>query len=193
MEISTPRSRFLPGLLMAASILLLIAGGCQSSAAGAGSGSATAVDESVDWQGLVPNARQPADGVVSGGQPTADQLAAAQEAGFQTVINLRTEGEPGARQAEVEAFGLSYVELPIAGAAGLTRDNVEALAEILEEVQKPALLHCGSGNRIGALFALKAFWLDGEAPEAALEKGLDSGLTRLEPKVRELLGLPAGE
>ena len=51
------------------------------------------------------------------------------------------------------------------------------------------LLHCGSGNRVGALLALKAFWLDGGSAEEALEVGLAGGVTRLEPTVRELLGL----
>ena len=37
--------------------------------------------------------------------------------------------------------------------------------------------------------ALEAFWLDGASAEQALELGKASGVTRLEPTVREMLGL----
>jgi hypothetical protein len=51
------------------------------------------------------------------------------------------------------------------------------------------LFHCGSGNRIGAVLALQAAWLDGVAAEDALDYGRANGLTSLEPTTRELLGL----
>ena len=37
---------------------------------------------------------------------------------------------------------------------------------------------------------MRAFWLDGARPDAALDLGLRAGLTKLEPAVRLLLGLP---
>jgi len=143
----------------------------------------------------IVNALTPLPGVLSGGQVTAEQLAEAAAAGFRTVVNLRTSEEPldWDEPARVEALGMRYVALPIAGADDLTRENAEELARILDEAQRPLLLHCGSGNRIGALFALKAFYLEGKDAESALRVGLDAGLTKLEPKVREVLGLPAGE
>ena len=57
----------------------------------------------------------------------------------------------------------------------------------------PVLLHCGSGNRVGALLALAAFHVDGRPADAALQYGLDSGLTRLEPVVRDHLSAAAGQ
>ena len=53
----------------------------------------------------------------------------------------------------------------------------------------PVLLHCGSGNRIGALLALRAVWLEGKDPAAALDYGKAAGLTGLEPAVKSMLGL----
>ncbi len=146
---------------------------------------------------LVPiyNARVPMEGVLSGGQPTPEQIEAAARGGFRTVINLRTEREPGFEweRERVEAFGMRYVQIPVAGADGLTRENVEridaALTEALEE--GPVLLHCGSGNRIGAILALRAAWLEGADADQALKYGLSSGLTRLEDATRRLLELPA--
>ena len=141
----------------------------------------------------IPNATVPMPGVVSGGQPTESQIEAAAERGYRTVINLRTEQEPGFEWERelVETTGMRYVHIPIAGADGLTRENVELLDAALNEARDegPVLLHCGSGNRIGALLALRAAWIDGADPEKALQYGLNTGLTRLEPRTRELLGL----
>ena len=139
------------------------------------------------------NARVPLAGVLSGGQPTAEQIALAARAGFRTVINLRTEQERGfewEREA-VEASGMRYVQVPVAGASGLTRDNAERLDRELERAaaEGPVLLHCASGNRIGALLALRAAWLEGVDPEQALQYGRDSGLAGLEAVTSELLGL----
>ena len=46
----------------------------------------------------------------------------------------------------------------------------------------------GSGNRVGALFALKAQYVDGKSTEDALSEGRAHGLKAMEPAVRQLLG-----
>ena len=141
----------------------------------------------------VPNARVPVAGVLSGGQPTEGQIKAAGAAGYKTVINLRPDTEPGFEweAAAVRAAGMTYVSIPVAGAAGLTKENVTRLDAALKDAAAngPVLLHCGSGNRIGALLALRAAWLEGCDPAAALEYGKTSGLTGLEPAVKSMLGL----
>lgn len=155
----------------------------------------TAREPGVAWNDLVPNARQPLDGVVSGGQPTAEQLAQAAAAGFKTVINLRMPGERGTddEAAQVAGFGMEYVALPIPGADGITEKNARELVRLLEVSERPVLLHCGSGNRIGALLALSSYYVDGRSPEEAIQYGLDSGMTRLEPVVREHLASVGGD
>ena len=60
---------------------------------------------------------------------------------------------------------------------------------VSDPAQGPLLLHFATGNRVGALTALKAVWLDGMTPDAALVLGRATGLTRLEPAVRAALGL----
>ena len=145
----------------------------------------------VDPISLVKNGKMPMEGLVTGGQPTDEQFAALRDAGFATVINLRVPTERGNRgEAEkIAELGMAYVSIPVDGKTGLTEDNAAALAAALDEADGPVLLHCGSGNRVGALLALKAFWLDGASAEEALEIGIAGGVTRLEPTVRELLGL----
>jgi len=142
------------------------------------------------------NAKMPIPGVLVGGQPTPEQLEEAAQAGYRTVVNLRTEGEKGSwdESAKSAELGLRYVAIPVAGAGGLSEENAKAVAEVLNNPENlPAMVHCGSGNRVGAIFSLMAFHLDGEEPLRALELGLEAGLTSLEPIVREKLQLPAKE
>ena len=165
-------------------VLLALAGGAWAQEA-----ATSAAEIPAEWVDLVRNPRFPQEGVLSGGQPTPEQLQAASEAGFETVINIRVPGEPGTdtEQELVESLGMTYVSLPVQGAAGMTEENARALAEALAEAEQPVLLHCGSGNRIGGLFALMAFHLDDKTIDEALAFGKEAGLTRLEPIVREQL------
>ncbi|HLE83343.1 MAG TPA: sulfur transferase domain-containing protein [Thermoanaerobaculia bacterium] len=142
---------------------------------------------------LLPEGRAPLPGVITGGQPDAAQLAALAEAGYRTVVDLRAPGEPYSREDEkaaLESLGVEYVSIPVAGPEGLTEESARALSAVLAEKDAyPIAIHCASGNRVGALLALEAAWVDGAPPAEALALGLDAGLTGLEPKVRGLLGL----
>ena len=48
-------------------------------------------------------------------------------------------------------------------------------------------MHCASGNRVGAFFALKAFKYDGKSADESLKIGKAAGLTSLEGKVKALM------
>lgn len=139
----------------------------------------------------IPKALAPFPDVLTGGQPTLEQLTQAARNGYRTVINLRSPGEEGElpdEAVQVSELGMTYVAIPMMGRPDLTPENARALADALSGPDAlPAIVHCKSGNRVGALFALKAHALDGEPPERALAIGHASGLTRLEPAVRELL------
>ncbi len=137
----------------------------------------------------IPNARVPTDGVLTGGQPSEAQFRAAREAGYATVINLRNIGEPGvAEQAErLSKMGFTYHHLPVAGGGGVTVENAKVFASMVDNADRPLLVHCGSGNRIGALAAMRAFHLDGEGADEALAIGRAWGLTGLEPVVKAKL------
>jgi len=125
---------------------------------------------------------------VSTGQPDAEILQTAGDAGFVAVIDLRTDSEDRGfdEAATVEELDMRYVRLPIAGAEDVTFENAARLDEVLAEIDGPVLVHCASGNRVGALFALRAS-MAGASDEEALEVGKTAGLTRLEATVRERL------
>ena len=76
------------------------------------------------------------------------------------------------------------------GAAGLSLDKARELRSLLQDAKGPVLVHCASGNRVGALIALSAAD-EGVPVEEALARGRAAGMTSTEARVRELLGAPA--
>jgi len=136
----------------------------------------------------IPNARVTEGGLLVGGQPTPQQLTAIREAGYRTILTLRTDAERGdeGEQATVERLGMKFVRIPVAGASGLTEANARALAKALgEEDVLPAVLHCASGQRVSALLGLKAFVVDRVSATAAIDLAKSLGITKLEAALRE--------
>lgn len=132
---------------------------------------------------------RPAEDIHAGGRIGADDLPALRAAGIRHVIDLTPDAEtPDFDEAgAVRAAGLGYANLPIAGAADLDREAVLAFDRLLQAADGPTLVHCASGNRVGALAALRAAWLQGADEEAAVEEGRRWGLRGLEDAVRARL------
>lgn len=135
---------------------------------------------------------QPRPGLYVAGQPAAGDWRALADAGVRTVINLRTAGELEGRdeRAEVEAAGLRYVEIPVAGASGITAENAAALNAALQAGGESVLLHCASGNRAGGLLAV-ALQQQGVPADQALQQGRVAGMRSTETRARAVMGLPA--
>jgi uncharacterized protein (TIGR01244 family) len=130
----------------------------------------------------------PVNGLTSSGQPDAEQLALFAEVGYVAVVDLRGESENRGLDevTVVESLGLDYVNLPISGADSISWENAAKLEEILSSFDGPVLVHCGSGNRVGALLAL-AKSENGADDEDAIAYGRAAGMTSLEPVVSSRL------
>ena len=136
----------------------------------------------------IPNARVTKTGLLIGGQPSPEQLKAIHEAGYRTIVTLRTDSERGdeSEQAAVERMGMKFVSIPVAGAAGLTADNARALDRALDEEDAlPAVVHCSTGQRVSALLGLKAFVVDRLSAAAAIDLAKSLGMKKLEAALRE--------
>jgi len=129
---------------------------------------------------------RPRPGLHTGGQPTAQDLADLRAEGVATVIDLRGVDEDRGYDAAAEAqrLGLRYIAVPIAGKDDITPANAARLQQLLDQSEGDVLLHCASGNRVGALLALAAHQ-QGRSAEEALRIGRDAGLKSLEPVVVE--------
>lgn len=144
----------------------------------------------IDWP-LIDGAHLPQNDRMISGQPTPDELVRMRQAGLEHVLNARAIGEFDAwdEAALVESLGMTYHRVPIGSTDDLDHEAVRAFDRILAEIgSDPALLHCASGNRIGALYALRAAWIQGRDAESAIEIGKAHGLTSLEAAVRKMLG-----
>ena len=146
-----------------------------------------------ELQADVPHLHLPRAGLLTGGQPAANAWRDLHAAGVTRVISLLPASELGARDeaAEVRASGMDYVRIDVAGANDLTAGKAQLLWQALQGEPGTVLVHCASGNRAGALLALAAAQAGGMAPQAALGFGKAAGLGKLEPVVRERLGLPS--
>lgn len=138
----------------------------------------------------IRNLSAPMPNILCSGQPTEEQFDKLEAAGVVHVLHLRPKGEQGTGWEEERAAkaDVKFERLEIAGGAGLTRENVEAFAAKLDGYgDDMVLVSCGSSNRVGAMFALKAAWLDGKSKEDAMALGKRAGMKSLTAKVEELL------
>lgn len=136
------------------------------------------------------NERHPTDALWTAGAVAPEQFPALAAAGVRHVINLRPRPEQGdfEESATVAACGMAYANLPIAGPQDLTLANVRAFDALVAKTGgEPLVVHCASNNRVGALFALRAAWLQGKGADEALAIGRDHGLLAMEPAVAALL------
>lgn len=134
----------------------------------------------------VPFAKQPSATRYAAGQLRAEHIKALVDADVRRVIDLTTARETPDfdGRAAIEQAGMIYAALPIDGKGGLTRDNVRAFDALLSKAGDDiTLVHCSSANRVGALVALRAAWIDGATPEQAIAEGERWGLKGLRDTV----------
>ena len=137
----------------------------------------------------IRNLSTPFDKIMCSGQPTEEQFDSLKAAGVSRVVNLRMKDENGTGWEEQHAkdSGIEFVRLEINGKDGLTRENVDSFAKLLaESTNGSTLVSCGSSNRVGAMFALKAYWVDKLPKEEALAIGTKAGMKSLQPAVEAL-------
>ena len=114
----------------------------------------------------INNFRAPESDVLSAGQPTAEQFKIMADLGVKHVINLRTPGD-----------------------GGINYDNSRSLQKLLDEFgDEGVVVHCATGNRVGALISLSVFE-EGGSLDNSIQEGSRWGMTseRLQQVVRETL------
>jgi len=137
----------------------------------------------------IPNFKQPRPQLITGGQPDANAWKAIADAGVKVVVNLRPDAElPGRNEAnEVKDANLIYINLPVDGPASLNKEQASELWQVIKNADGAVLVHCGTGNRCGAMLALTEAWFRQHDIEDAIAFGKQAGLSSLEPVVRDLL------
>ena len=117
--------------------------------------------------------------VATGGQPKDTAFAKLAANGFRAVLNLRTasEGIDLQKQREAaESAGLRYLSIPIAGSPKPEQVD-EFITAVKNKDNQPILIHCGSANRVGALWMIYRVVDQGWAEDKALDEATKIGLT----------------
>lgn len=114
------------------------------------------------------------------GQPNQDALRDSAARGVKVVVNIRADAEmSGAvdfdELALVEKLNMRYVHIPVTPAT-LSIADADRLHDVLSSTTAPLLVHCGSSNRVGGLWALYLHRHRGLDLDEALKRGRQAGL-----------------
>lgn len=166
------------------SLLALAGTPAPAGAAAPGAPQAAAAQAEEGPAGVVNYTRVDATVACAGATPP-EAMAELKERGFAAVINFRTAGEQGATvdagQAAAEAAGLKYYHLPFRQASAEVAEQF--LETVSDPANQPVFIHCGSANRVGAMWLIKRVRLDGWSPDEALAEAELIGLRS--PALRE--------
>jgi uncharacterized protein (TIGR01244 family) len=137
----------------------------------------------------IPNASFPEPGVMAAGQPTGEQVQLLAEEGYKTVLDLRAPEEPRGYD-EPEAArqnGLAYVNVPVTPA--IDQATLDRFLGAMKKAERPVIVHCGTSNRVGALWYAWLVLEQGLPPAEALAKAKAAGLQspELAAKVEKLV------
>ncbi len=126
------------------------------------------------------------------GQPSEGRVRALVDQGA-VIISLRTPGEdPFDEPGLVAELGGTFIRYPTTGADYDTVAFREAMYDLYDGWRAqdvPVYLHCASGNRAGASWALYNAERLGLPADEAIALGRAAGLTGLEGRVRAILGV----
>ncbi len=115
-----------------------------------------------------------------GGAVDPSAMAALRNEGFVSVINLRLASEQGANveegRAAAQAAGLKYIHLPFSGGSPDPAVVENFLTTVADRDNQPVFIHCGSANRVGAVWMIKRALQDEWPVEKALVEAQAIGL-----------------
>ena len=113
------------------------------------------------------------DNYYRGSQPNKSQVAALKAMGVKTIIDLRKDYIPEARQWAKDA-GLNYFNLPLLPGRRATKEQTEYFLRLVNDpANGPVYVHCKGGrHRTGAMTAAYRITHDGWTAEQAFEEML---------------------
>ena len=126
--------------------------------------------------------------VTVAGQVTEEDLRQAAREGFRSVLNLRAPEEEGVLSDErerSESAGLTYVNVPTRKQEINDASATRVLAAI-DDLPKPALVHCGTGMRAGAMAFMHMATRQGLSADEAMARAQSLGFDcSSEPELKQ--------
>jgi uncharacterized protein (TIGR01244 family) len=115
-----------------------------------------------------------------GGAVDPSAMSALKKEGYVSVINLRLANEEGADidagRAAAKTAGLKYIHLPFNAASPDPKVVSDFLGAVEDKSNQPVFIHCGSANRVGAVWMIKRVLQDGWAIDRAQTEAQAIGL-----------------
>lgn len=112
------------------------------------------------------------------GQPTAEDFVVAKSRGIDLVITLRKKGEVSWDEPKVvKELGMQFERISFGAPPTLTDEVFDKSVALLKKNRdKSIMLHCGSANRVGAIWLVHRVINDGVSVEKAQVEAKTVGL-----------------
>lgn len=124
------------------------------------------------------------------GQLTPEQLQPLKDAGFKSVLNLRSSDEEGFLHDEkrlAEVAKLEYLNIPV-NPAKIDSKLILQLMQDIDRLEKPTLIHCKSGMRAGLMALLYIASRQKMSAHQALEMGKELGFNfETNPQFKQII------
>jgi protein tyrosine phosphatase (PTP) superfamily phosphohydrolase (DUF442 family) len=141
------------------------------------------------------NYRRVNDQIITGGQPTEEQLRSAAADGFKTVINLATIDRRYSLPDEdglVRSLGMTYHHIPVDWTNPTASDFGEFENLMKQLSERKILIHCAANFRVTAFYSLYAMknlgWSEAQADEFRASVWAGSNYPIWDKFVREIKG-----
>jgi uncharacterized protein (TIGR01244 family) len=119
----------------------------------------------------IPNLQRATEGIYTAGQPSEEGFKQAAAFGIRTVINVLPEKQWLAGETEMVTLNnMKYRSVPVY-LNDFRKQTVDQFAELLRNSDRPILIHCATGNHVGAVWFAYRVLVD----KAPLVVGLKEG------------------
>lgn len=137
----------------------------------------------------IPNYTILSEKVAGGGYVTPEQVAMLPAKGYTTIVSLRYDRERGVKEeiAVAEAVGIRYVSVPVSG-SNFTLEDAKQVAEAIDQSEGNVLLHCASGGRVSAVWALSRALNEGLTPAEAEKVAATGGCRPIPQSMTDRVG-----
>lgn len=137
----------------------------------------------------VPNFHQVDPHLYRGAQPTSQGFTSLAKLGIRTVVDLRGGRERGDEQKIVEAAGMHYVHVPMAGLSAPSDPQITTVLAVLNDTSAwPVFVHCRRGaDRTGTVIACYRIAHDHWDNEKALKEARLHGMSGIEHAMKQYI------
>ncbi len=138
----------------------------------------------------VPNFHEVNEHIYRGGQPSREGFKSLAKKGVRTIVDLRGGEEAGGWEGkDVEAAGMHYIHVPMAGLRAPTDQQIATVLALLDDSSGwPVFIHCRRGaDRTGTVVACYRIAHDRWDNQKALKEARMDGMSWVEKAMQQYI------